>query len=52
MYPSPKFYSPSFVEIGPLIREKKDVSRVVTIYGRGGHLGHVTQMSRANFVLP
>ena len=22
----------------------EDLSRVLTIYGRGGHLGHVTQM--------
>ena len=26
--------------------------RVFTIYGRGGHLGHVTQMSRTNFRSP
>ena len=27
-------------------------SRVFTIYGRGGHLGHVTQMPRTNFRSP
>ena len=26
-----------------------DFLRVFTIYGRGGHLGHVTQMPRTNF---
>ena len=26
--------------------------RVFTIYGRGGHLGHVTQMPRTNFRSP
>ena len=31
---------------------EKDVSRVFTIYGRGNHLGHVTQMSRANVCYP
>ena len=26
----------------------EDFSRVFTIYGRGGHLGHVAQMPRTN----
>ena len=30
----------------------EDFSRVFTIYGRGGHLGHVTQMPRTNFSSP
>ena len=31
---------------------KEDFCRVFTIYGRGGHLGHVTQTSRTNFRSP
>ena len=27
----------------------EDICVVFTIYGRGGHLGHVTQISRSNF---
>ena len=30
----------------------EDLWRVSTIYGRGGHLGHVTQMSLTNFRSP
>ena len=30
----------------------EDFRRVFTIYGRSGHLGHVTQMSRTNFRSP
>ena len=30
----------------------EDFLRVFTIYGHGGHLGHVTQMSRTNFRSP
>ena len=30
----------------------EDFLRVFTIYGRGGHLGHVTQMPRTNFCSP
>ena len=33
---------PSFVEMGPPVLEKMIFSRVFTIYGHGGHLGHVT----------
>ena len=31
---------------------EEDFWRVFTIYGRGGHLGHVTQMLRINFRSP
>ena len=31
---------------------EEDFRKVFTIYGRGGHLGHVTWISRANFRLP
>ena len=31
---------------------EEDFWRVFTIYGRGGHLGHVTQMPRTNFRSP
>ena len=43
-------YIPSFVEIDPLVPGKK-ILRVFTctIYGRGGYLGHVTQMPRTSF---
>ena len=30
----------------------EDLRRVFTIYGRGGHLGHVTQMPRTKFRFP
>ena len=30
----------------------EDCLRVFTIYGRGGHVGHVTQMPRTTFVPP
>ena len=30
----------------------EDFSRVLTIYGRSGHLGHVTKMPRTNFCSP
>ena len=30
----------------------EDFSRVFTIYGRGSHFGHVTQMPRTNFYSP
>ena len=32
--------------------EKKIFEGVFTIYGRGGHLGHVTQMPRTKFRSP
>ena len=31
---------------------KEDFGVAFTIYGRGGHLGHVTWISRPNFRLP
>ena len=31
---------------------EEDFWRVFTIYGRGGHLGHVTKMPRTNFCSP
>ena len=31
---------------------EEDFLRVFTIYGRGGHLGHVTQITRTNFSSP
>ena len=31
---------------------EEDFSVVFTIYERGGHLGHVTQISRSNFCSP
>ena len=31
---------------------EEDFLRVFTIYGCGGHLGHVTQMPRINFCSP
>ena len=31
---------------------EEDFGRVFTIYGRGGHLGHVTQMPRTKYRSP
>ena len=45
---SPKCNIPSFMENS----QQEDFWRVFTIYGRGGHLGHVTQMTRTNFRSP
>ena len=42
-------YIPSFVEIGPPVTEKKIFDRFSTIYGRGGHLGHVTSIMSPDF---
>ena len=42
---------PNFMKIGPPVLEKK-IFEGFTIYGRGGHLGHVTQMPRTNFRCP
>ena len=44
---SPQFYITSFVEIGPLVPEKKifEVFLHCTIYGHGGHLCHVTSIT-------
>ena len=42
-------YIPSFVKIGTPRSGEEDFRRDFTIYGRGGHLGHVTQMPPTNF---
>ena len=42
---------PSFKVIGLLVLEKK-ILKVFTIYGRGGHLGHVTWNIYINFGSP
>ena len=49
---SPRCYIPSFVKIGLPVLEKKIFEGFFTIYGCGGHLGHVTQMPRTNFRSP
>ena len=50
---SPRFYILSFVKIGPPVQEKTIFEGFFfTLYGRGGHLGHVTQMPRTNFRSP
>ena len=41
-----------FRENRPAGSGKEDFKRVFTIYGRGGHLGHVTQVPRTNFRSP
>ena len=52
---SPRCYIQSFVGKGPLGLEKKIFEglftflRVFTIYGHGGHLGHVTSIMLINF---
>ena len=46
---SPKCYIPSFVEIGQLVPEKKNFEGFITIYGRSGHLGHVTSIMSSDF---
>ena len=38
-----------FRENRPAGSGEEDFLRVFTIYGRGGHLGHVTQNPRTNF---
>ena len=35
---------PSFVEISPLVPEKKFFEGFFTLYGHGSHLGHVTSI--------
>ena len=45
---SNRCYIPSFMEIGPPVPEKKFL-RLFNIYGRGGHLGHVTSIMSINF---
>ena len=46
---SPRYYIPSFVEIGPPVPEKKIFEGFFTIYGRGGDLGHVTSIISSDF---
>ena len=46
---SPGCYIPSYVEIGPLVPEKKIFEGFFTIYGHGGHLGHVTSIMSSDF---
>ena len=46
---SPRCYIPSFVKIGLPVPEKKVFCRVFTIYGRGGHLGHLTRIMSLDF---
>ena len=41
-----------FRENRPTGSGEEDFLSVFTIYGRGGHLGHVTQISRSNFSSP
>ena len=42
-----------FREIGLLVLKKKIFEGFYpTVYGRGGHLGHVTQMPRTKFRSP
>ena len=49
---SPRCYIPSFMKIGLPVLEK--ILRVFTIYGHGGHLGHVTSimLSIFHFLVP
>ena len=48
---SPQCYIPSFVEIGLPGPEKK-ILKGLTIYGHGGHLGHVTSILSSDFHFP
>ena len=41
---------PKFRENRPAGSGEEHFLRVITIYGRGGHLAHVTQMPRTTFV--
>ena len=45
---SPGCYIPSYVEIGPPLPEKI-FEGFSTIYGHGGHLGHVTSIMSSDF---
>ena len=49
---SPIRYIPSFVEIGLPVPEKKIFKVFFTIYGHGGHLGHVTSIMSSDFHFP
>ena len=44
----PRCYIPRFMKIGPPVLEEK-ILKVFTIYGHGGHLGHVTRIMLTNF---
>ena len=46
---NPQCYIPSFVEICPPPGSGEDFLRVFTIYGRGGHVGHVTSIMSSDF---
>ena len=50
MDPRPGCYILSLEEIVPLVPEM--IFEGITIYGRGDHLGHVTQIPRTNFSTP
>ena len=45
---SPRCYILSFMKIGPPVLEK-NIFEAFTIYGHGGHLGHVTRIMLINF---
>ena len=45
---SPRYYIPSFVEIGPPVPEKK-IFEGFLHYRHGGHLGHVTSIMSSDF---
>ena len=47
---SPQCYIPSSVEIGPSVPEKKNFEGFFTLYGHGGHLGHVTSIMSSDFI--
>ena len=47
---SPRCYIPSFVQIGPLVLEKKIFVGFFTLYGHGGHLGHLPASSHPIFI--
>ena len=40
---------PRFVEISPSVLEKKNFEEFFSIFGRGGHLGHVTSIILSDF---
>ena len=46
----PKCNIPSFVKIGPPVPGMEYFSRVFTIYGHCGHLGHVTSIISQIFI--
>ena len=46
---SSQCYIPRFVEISPLVPEKKIFEGFFTIYWYGGNLGHLTNMPRTKF---